>query len=73
MTRLILTHTDDETEEQTEQELLRKLSQGKLRWGVTEMPSSLSTVLDPEINVTHLSLTGEDEYLSEPVENSSYV
>ncbi|KAI1467602.1 uncharacterized protein F4812DRAFT_402206 [Daldinia caldariorum] len=62
-----------ETSQVVEQELLRALSRGKLRWGVTEIPSSIPTTADDQRNMMHLSFTGADEFLSEPVDNHLYV
>ncbi|KAI0110167.1 hypothetical protein F4814DRAFT_461319 [Daldinia grandis] len=64
---------DEVTSQATEQELLRNLSRGKLRWGAARMPSKLSTTIDPERNAMHLSFTSEDEYISEPIDDSLYV
>ncbi|KAI0850563.1 hypothetical protein F5Y00DRAFT_252254 [Daldinia vernicosa] len=63
----------EETSKVTKYEPLRELSRGKLRWGVTRLPSGLSTSIDLEQNIMHLSFTREDEYISKPVDNSLYV
>lgn len=59
--------------DQLVKELLTKLSEGKLKRGVTEVPPDLSTMFDPERSVMHLSLTREDEYISKPIDDSLYV
>ncbi|OTB15909.1 hypothetical protein K445DRAFT_300705 [Daldinia sp. EC12] len=71
-------HTSEDLEREgpgqvTEQELLRELSRGKLRWGVTRIPYDMPMTMDDERNITHLSFTSEDEFISEPVDDNLYV
>ncbi|KAI8963300.1 hypothetical protein F5Y11DRAFT_365301 [Daldinia sp. FL1419] len=63
----------EDTSEATGLGSLCALSKGNLRWGVTLVPLGLSTVVDPERNIMHLSFTSEDYYVSEPMEYSLYV
>lgn len=50
-----------------EQLALRKLSRGKLRWGVVPVPPELAKMASTEQYMMHLSFSGVEEYVSNPM------
>ncbi|KAI0376273.1 hypothetical protein F5Y04DRAFT_273865 [Hypomontagnella monticulosa] len=55
-----------------EKALLREISRGRLRWGVTHLPPKLGSMVDTRQDIMHLSLVSEDDYLHEPINGSLY-